>query len=421
MEVWLKLPIGFRLLFSDKRHLAHNLEDLFVSSKVNDNMGGRASDLLLKILVQPPIFLYHRRIASSSLPITLLKRCHGCGRFVRGGERSAFTHSVSTARSTSIQWKRGLVTQATAAATTESAPLPEQEEETRTTATFNPLIEHPRDISAAIIKLSRKRRTTEALHKYLRALAHDQFPSKESLYQLSYALYRQKNLTGLYALHDTLLLQYKNRSKSIMSQSRERSMVYLYTMLIKLIADKSTSPSRHNNNAPLDMKSIARLCHEMAEYNLSDRTSLYNSLIHLFMKRRDLSSCHALYDNMKQRHIPPTVYTYSIMLEVYGWQKDLDGMSRLLDDMYDRGISPDAGIVSVVVFGLCRRREYDTAHNFVNGLFQSSGGDARLIGIKMRERLLKGINQAEEKRHKLVRARKIWRNNSKKNKRRKKV
>ncbi|KAI8148631.1 hypothetical protein BJV82DRAFT_592772 [Fennellomyces sp. T-0311] len=209
--------------------------------------------------------------------------------------------------------------------------------------------------------------------------------------------------------------QAKNRYTNSHTRSTDKRtwLAYMHcTIPFFLIANSA----QHN----ADLNAITRLCHEMAEFNLTDHSSLYNSLIHLFLKRRDLSSCHALFDNMKQRHVQPTVHTYSLMLKVYGWQRDIDGMSKLLDDMYSRNISPDTGIVSVLVFGLCRQREFDLARDFVNKVFQSSGGDAWLLGIKMREQLLKNIDQAQQKRCKVVRARATWRKNVK-NKRRKKA
>ncbi|KAI9263409.1 hypothetical protein BDA99DRAFT_510128 [Phascolomyces articulosus] len=361
-------------------------------------MGGRSVDLLVKMLVHSPLTTYQSRIS----PLTIFRRCHGCGRVVR---RPSIKSNITTI--TAIPWRRGLTVQAIAQLPQEHHGQQEQYEQ-EIKERIPQHSEHVRDISAAIIKLSRKRRTTEALHQYVKALSKNQWPSKESLYQLANALYLQKNLSGLYALHDTLLVQYKTITP--LSNRKRRSMIYLYTMLIKLISNK-TPPQQ-----PLDMESIVRLCHELADYNVANRASLYNALIHLFMKRRDYSSCHALFDNMKERHIQPTVYTYSILLKVYGWQKDLDGMAQLLDDMYERQISPDAGIVSVVVFGLCRQREFDTARQFVNRLFQNAGGDAWLIGINMREQLLQNIGQSQEKHHQ----RKARRINTK-NKRRKKV
>ncbi|KAI7850362.1 hypothetical protein BDC45DRAFT_573087 [Circinella umbellata] len=360
-------------------------------------MGGRTIDLLVKLLAPTSRTTYPFRAS-----LTSWRRCHGCGHVVRDS-------LINSNNITTMPWKRGFTSQA-------AAPLsqkPQQDQMERKVATIAPPLEHPRDISAAIIKLSRKRRTNEALHKYLKALYNNQFPSKDSLYQLAYALYRQKNLTGLYALHDTLISHYKNNTTqqttnttAQLSNRRRRSMIYLYTMLLNLISNNTP------RTQPLDTQSISRVCSEMAELNLAHYAILYDTLLQLFMKRRDLSSCHELYNVMKQRQIEPTKYTYSIMLKVYGWEKDLNGMTNLLDDMYDRKISPDAGIVGVVVFGLCRLREFDTARQFVNQLFQSSGGDAWLIGIKMRERLLKNIDQFEQKRHKTVRARKLWKRNN---------
>ncbi|KAG2220325.1 hypothetical protein INT45_004010 [Circinella minor] len=357
-------------------------------------MGGRTIDLLVKLLAPSSRTTYPFR---ASLPPW--RRCHGCGRVVRDS-------LINSNKITTMPWKRGFTTQVTAPLSQKS-----QEEPMKTNGTtITPPLEHPRDISAAIIKLSHKRRTNEALHKYLKALYNNQFPSKESLYQLAYALYRQKNLTGLYAFHDTLISHYKNnttqQTTARLSNRRRRSMIYLYTILLNLISNNTP------RNQPLDTQSISRICSEMAELDLAHYAILYDTLLQLFMKRRDLSSCHDLYDLMKQREIEPTKYTYSIMLRVYGWEKDLNGMTKLLDDMYDRKISPDAGIVSVVVFGVCRLREFDTARQFVNGLFQSSGGDAWLIGIKMREQLLKSIDKFEQKRHKTVRARKLWKRNN---------
>ncbi|KAG2214338.1 hypothetical protein INT47_000894 [Mucor saturninus] len=241
----------------------------------------------------------------------------------------------------------------------------------------------PAEPSIAINKLSVQGRANEALAIYLKLLAEGGFPSRESLYQLIRGLYKSNNLIGMYAVHDTLISFY---SQNQPSKRSARSMIYMYTMLINLIA---------NNTRPVDMKTITQLCKEMNRFNNQVNVVLYNTLIKSLLSQGQLESAHAMLDDLK-KHTQPTLVTFGIFMKDASRRKDISTLLRYLDDLDQSRLTPDYAITSIVVTTLCDMQEFDKAIEMVERLHNTEEA-GRLSGAKFRLQLLRSIEHRRQK------------------------
>lgn len=241
----------------------------------------------------------------------------------------------------------------------------------------------PAEPSIAIHKLSIQNRPNEALAIYLKLLAEGGFPSREALYQLTRALYKSDNLLGMYAIHDTLLSYYNHHPPS---KRGSRAMIYMYTMLIQLIA-KITRP--------VDMNTITKLCKEMKQFQTcSTNIVLYNTLIQTLLQQNQLTQAKALLNELTVQNIQPSIITYGILMKDASRRKDIDSMLKYLDDIEKQpNITPDHAIVSILITTLCDMNEFDKAKDMVEKLHKIDD----LVGTKYRQQLLRTIERRRRK------------------------
>lgn len=244
----------------------------------------------------------------------------------------------------------------------------------------------PAEPSIAIHKLSIQNRPNEALAIYLKLLAEGGFPSREALYQLTRALYKSDNLLGMYAMHDTLLSYYNHHPPS---KRGSRAMIYMYTMLIQLIA-KITRP--------VDMNTITELCKEMKQFQTcSTNIVLYNTLIKTLLQQNQLTQAKALLDELTVQKIQPSIITYGILMKDASRRKDIHSMLKYLDDIEKQpNITPDHAIVSILITTLCDMDEFDKAKDMVEKLHKIDD----LVGTKYRQQLLRTIDRRRRKQEK---------------------
>ncbi|CEP14632.1 hypothetical protein [Parasitella parasitica] len=217
----------------------------------------------------------------------------------------------------------------------------------------------PAEPSIAITKLARQGRTNEALAVYLQLIQEGGFPSRESLYQLTRALYKSSNLQGMVAIRDTLIAHYSN-SNSISSISvsstsslaprpaskREaRSMIYTYTMLINLMAKHKL----------VNLETIRLLCKEMSQFTTKTSIVLYNTLIKTLLETNQPSQAHAIFEDLLiSTTLSPTISTYTILMKDASVRKQYGRLLNYLNDMQSRDIT--------ITYALgCARRECDTS------------------------------------------------------------
>lgn len=321
-------------------------------------------------------------------------RCCGCGRLLRPVPPPLADRTLRSLTARQVSAPRFMTT----------AAASQQESGAR-------IIQRPRHYSSDIIQLAKNNEPIKALSLYFKALKHGDQPSQEAIYQVAYSLYKQKNLGGMYALHDTL---YSNNKSAInLSKRFRRTLVYVYTMLVNLTANK-TSPR-------VDIHAIEQLIAEMSALGLPIRTPLYNTLLKLLAERDDQKGMQAVFDDLIAKGIQPTAHTYGILLHACSRRKDFASMIKWLDDMDQRGVCADSGVISVVVMALCKVREYDTARTLIYQVDANTMGDPVLLGAKMRKRLLRKIDQLQA-RHEVLRRRRIrWRWSMKKRKKAEKM
>jgi pentatricopeptide repeat protein len=243
----------------------------------------------------------------------------------------------------------------------------------------------PAEPSIAINKLSTQGRANEALAIYLKLLAEGGFPSRESLYQLIRGLYKSNNLIGMYAVHDTLISFYSHNTPSKRSA---RAMIYMYTMLINLIA---------NNTRPVDMTTITQLCKEMNQFNGEANIVLYNTLIKSLLNQGQLESAHAMLTDLK-RNTQPTLITFGIFMKDASKRKDIPTMLRYLDEIEQSTMTPDYAIVSILVTTLCHMHEFDKAKEMVEKVHKAAEAGP-FIGTKFKLQLLRSIELKRNRHH----------------------
>ena len=272
-------------------------------------------------------------------------------------------------------------------------------------------------LNVSISELLHKGRAADALYRYMRLVQYyKRMPTHETLYQLCHALYRTHNLTGLYAVHDTLLLYYKERP---MSRRRRRIMLYLNTMIINLVSKSSARQLTHRHQiADPPIHIVEQLCREITDLKLTTtkHVAVYNSILNMLAQHGQVDNAWMLFDHMRQNDIGPTARTYSIMLKAIARTKDFHAADHLLDDMHQRGIVTDQAIVGGLVTALCRRNAFIAAQRLVDQMHYYSNGDARLMSTETRARLLAYITKWEKQRHKKRLRLKKWSNNGKKRK-----
>lgn len=240
----------------------------------------------------------------------------------------------------------------------------------------------PAEPSIAINKLSMQGRVNEALAIYLKLLAEGGFPSRESLYQLIRELYKSNNLIGMYAVHDTLISFY---SQNPLSKRSARSMIYMYTMLINLIA---------NNTRPVDMKTITQLCKEMNRFDNQVNLVLYNTLIKSLLSQGQRESALAMLGDLK-KHTQPTLVTFGILMKDASRRKDIPALLEYLDEIDQSQLTPDYAITNIVVTTLCDMQEFDKAIELVERLHNTPEA-GRLSGAKFRLQLLRCIERRRQ-------------------------
>lgn len=216
----------------------------------------------------------------------------------------------------------------------------------------------PAEPSIAITKLSSQGRPSEALSIYLKLLQDGKFPSQESLYQLTRAMYRASDMVGMFTIHDTLLSYYSKQPK--ISNRSSRSLKYMYTMLINLIA---------SSTKPVDMAVICSLCKEMTLFTSINNIVLYNVLIKTLLQQKRVEQAHALYDDLISNQIQPSIMTFAIFLKDASTRKDMPRFMKYLDELekYDN-VYIDYSIVSIVVTTLCDLQAFDKAVDLVEKL-----------------------------------------------------
>lgn len=359
------------------------------------NVTGRTTDLLIRSLI-PNVAAITTRLTtrvSSSFPLSRIARCSGCGSPIRTSTvNRAFWNDMSRRWiATSHSNNHGVVA----------------------AAKLDPI----QYLNVSISELLLKGRAADALYRYMRLVQyHKRMPPHETLYQLCHGLYRAHNLTGLYAVHDTLLLYYKERP---MSRRRRRIMLYLNTMIINLVSKSSSRQLSHRHQiADPPMRIIEQLCREMTDLKLTPtkHVAVFNSILNMLVQHGQVDNAWILFDHMRQDDINPSARTYSIMLKAIARTKDLDAADQLLEDMHQRGIATDQAIVGGLVTALCRRNAYATAQRLVDQMYYYSNGDPRLMSTETRARLLAYISKWEKQRHKKRLRLKAWSKNSKRKK-----
>lgn len=240
----------------------------------------------------------------------------------------------------------------------------------------------PAEPSIAITKLASQGRPNEALAIYLQLIQDGGFPSRESLYQLTRALYKSSNLQGMYAIHDTLISYYSIHPASNRSA---RSMIYMYTMLINLIA----------KNKPVNFDTIRILCKEMTQFTTTINTVLYNTLIKTLLDNNQVTQAHTLFkDLISNTTLNPTIITYTIMMKDASKRKDYDRILEYLNDIQSKNIIMNYAVVSIVVDTLCDVNEFDKAIEVVNAIHHPKKKD-ELSSPKYRIQLLKSIESKQ--------------------------
>ncbi|KAL9560154.1 hypothetical protein PS6_000361 [Mucor atramentarius] len=236
----------------------------------------------------------------------------------------------------------------------------------------------PAEPSIAITKLATQGRPNEALAVYLQLIQDGGFPSRESLYQLTRALYKSSNLQGMYAIHDTLISYYSIHPASNKSA---RSMIYMYTMLINLIA----------KHKPVNFETIRFLCKEMSQFTTTSNVVLYNTLIKTLLDNDQVTQAHALFkDLLCNNTLNPTIITYTILMKDASKRKDYNRILEYLQDIQSREIIMNYAVVSIVTDTLCDINEFDKAIQVVNAIHHPKKRD-ELSSPKYRLQLLKSI------------------------------
>ncbi|KAI8645013.1 hypothetical protein BD408DRAFT_412493 [Parasitella parasitica] len=236
----------------------------------------------------------------------------------------------------------------------------------------------PAEPSIAIRKLAAQGRPNEALAVYLQLIQEGGFPSRESLYQLTRALYKSSNLQGMYAIHDTLISYYSIRPAS---NKDARSMIYTYTMLINLIA----------KHKPVDWNAIRSLCQEMTLFTPKSNIVLYNTLIKTLLDNNQTSQAHTLFRSLlNNRALSPTIFTYTILMKDASKRKQHGRVLDYLKDVQSRNIIMNYAVVSIVVDTLCDIKEFERAMQVVNAIHHPKKRD-ELSSPKYRLHLLKRI------------------------------
>jgi pentatricopeptide repeat protein len=237
----------------------------------------------------------------------------------------------------------------------------------------------PAEPSIAIKKLSTQRRSLEALGVYLKLVRDGGVPSREALHLLIRSLYISKNLLGLNAIHDTLVEHYRHHK---LSRRNARAMIYMYTMLINLVA-KTTYPT--------DLEAIRRLCSELQQFSQHANTPLYNTLIRTLLQVNQVQQAHALFEDMKL-YSKPTMVTYGILMKDASRRRDFKQLMSCLDDIEKGdGLEIDYATVSVIVTTLCSVQRFDKAIEVVQKIHVANKRD-ELSSPKYRDRLLQLID-----------------------------
>ncbi|KAJ8663514.1 hypothetical protein O0I10_000756 [Lichtheimia ornata] len=363
------------------------------------NVTGRTTDLLIQSLI-PNVASITTRLttrvsssSSSSSPLSRIARCSGCGCPIRTSTvNRPFWSDMSRRWITTSHSNNHSVVAA---------------------AKLDPI----QYLNVSISELLLKGRAADALYRYMRLVQyHKRMPPHETLYQLCHGLYRSHNLRGLYAVHDTLLLYYKERP---MSRRRRRIMLYLNTMIINLVSKSSSRQLSHRHQiAEPPTRIIEQLCREMTDLKLTPtkHVAVFNSILNMLVQHGQVDNAWILFDHMRQDDINPSARTYSIMLKTVAQTKDLHAADQLLEDMHQRGIATDQAIVGGLVTALCRRNAFTTAQRLVDQMYYYSNGDPRLMSTETRARLLAYISKWEKQRHKKRLRLKAWSKNAKRRK-----
>lgn len=261
-------------------------------------------------------------------------------------------------------------------------PLPIFQQNYSTTSKRAPKysrVHRPAEPSIAITKLASQGRPSEALTVYLQLIRDGEFPSQESLYQLTRSMYRASDLGGMFTIHDTLLSYYSHHPKP--SNRSTRSIMYMYTMLINLIA---------KNTRPVDMSSIRSLCKEMTQFSSKANIVLYNTLIKTLLEQRQVDQAHAMYKELKVQQLQPTIKTFGILMKDASRRRDIVRLMGYLDEIEKHpSIKMDYAIVSIVVTTLCHMQEFEKAINLVEKINTTTRDE--LTSPKYRQQLLKLI------------------------------
>jgi aminopeptidase N len=237
----------------------------------------------------------------------------------------------------------------------------------------------PAEPSIAIKKLSTQRRSMEALSVYLKLVRDGGVPSRESLHLLIRSLYISKNLLGLNAVHDTLVEHYRHHK---LSRRNARAMIYMYTMLINLVA-KTTYPT--------DLEAIRRLCNELQLFAHHANTPLYNTLIKTLLQVNQIQQAQALFDDMKV-YSKPNMVTYGILMKDASRRRDFKRLMACLDEIEKSAeLEIDYATVSVIVTTLCSVQRFDKAVEVVQKVHIANKRD-EFSSPKYRDRLLQLID-----------------------------
>ncbi|KAI7906213.1 uncharacterized protein BX663DRAFT_499274 [Cokeromyces recurvatus] len=243
----------------------------------------------------------------------------------------------------------------------------------------------PAEPSIAITKLAARGRLADALSVYLKLLKDGGFPSRESLYQLTLAMYQNSNLTGMYIIHQTLTSYYK-QNPIMLSKRNARSMTYMYTMLINLI-------SKHSRSVNMDI--IQQLCKEMPQFTNNVTLPLYNTLIKILLKKNYEQEAWKLVEELRRQNIGPNIVTYNIFMKHAYKRKNWERFIQLLDEInQDEKLEIDCITTHIVVDTLCSMHAFDKAFDIVEKLFCPTVKD-KFNSLEFRLDL---INQIEKKR-----------------------
>lgn len=222
----------------------------------------------------------------------------------------------------------------------------------------------------SIVKLAKQRRPSEALSTYLKLVEQGGFPNQEALYSLARSLYVNNHLVGMQALYDTLDQLYNTCP---FSNRTQRSLTYIYTMFINLIA-RTTG----------DMQAIQKVCQNMSQPIMRGNVVIYNTLIKTFLENGDIENAKKAYEELK-RHSAPTVATFGIWMKDAVERRDMKAMMRYLDEMEAYSIPPDYAMVDMVVSVLCHVNKHRIAKKFIEELHAEAEG---LVPKKFKKQLL---------------------------------